>query len=236
MKPPFLKRQYEKRPDWRRLMAEDWMFEAGIFVDVHSRLMPFEQARKLLSAVELSGLLKEYFGGANSGHRLIFQVLSQEFVSQLASMINAVLAVVDSPGPVLEVMSGGGELSEFLRPLLTREIIATDSKSDGYRICYPKWVRTMDAIEAVDLLSPSFVIISWEPHLSVVGLDIVARGLPLAWIGETAVCGHPELLEKPHIRVNSSYAIGRHDSILGGNFKTDIYLFNCETVTRTRDV
>jgi hypothetical protein len=203
----------------------------GEFIDVHDRLRPHCEVLDLLRRVESSGCLKDYFNGGNASGRLLFQVFSSEFVSQLARFINDALSVVSMIGPVLEVMSGDGTLAEMLRPLLKRDVIATDAKSSGYRIEYPKWVRTMDALDAVETYSPSFVVACWEPYLCAAGLRIAERGLPLAWIGEKAMCGHPELFDIEHMRAGSPYAIGRHDSILRRDFRTDIYLFNVDRRT-----
>ena len=204
-----------------------WTTDTGEFVDVHDRLRPYREVLDVLRTVESEGRLKEYFDGQNAGGRWIFQVLSTEFVRQLASVIEDVLAASASSGPVLEVMSGDGFLAEGLQPLVEREVIATDTKSSMYRIAYPKWVSTCDAVEALERYRPSFVIVCWEPYLSMAGVEVVNRRIPLAWIGETPMCGHPDLFDIEHRRLNSPYAIGRHDSVLCGEFNTDVYLFNC---------
>lgn len=188
--------------------------------------MAYSCALEHFERLERDGRVKEYCNGSNSGGRWIFQILNSEFVDELASVVNAVLEKQTCQGPVLEVMAGDGKLTEFLRSRLAREIIATDAKDGRYNIAYPKWVEYLDALDSVRTHNPSFVIVSWEPYLSIAGLELVETGLPVAWIGNPEMCGHPGLLESDHIRMSSKYSLSRHDSFLDGAFKSDIYLFN----------
>lgn len=208
-------------------MPEDWMVSRGEFVDPHGSLRPFSEILRLLTAVEQERGLKEYFEGYNAGGRCIFQVFSTEFVQELADAINSSLKQTQQRGPVLEVMSGDGVLTDFLKPLVGRDIIATDAKSPRYKISYTKSVERIEALEATQKYRPAFVFMSWEPYLSMDAVEIAKTATPMAWIGERPMCGHPDLFEIEHVRLHSRYAIGRHDSPLNGRFSTDVYLFNC---------
>ncbi|MFX1485445.1 MAG: hypothetical protein ACFFCP_19905, partial [Promethearchaeota archaeon] len=145
----------------------------------------------------------------------------------LAQVLNRALGLRRKKPPVLEVMSGDGRLTEFLRPLIKRECIATDSKDGRYNIEYPKWVEKIDAMKAVAKYSPSFIIMCWEPYLSTKGIEIVKLGIPVAWIGNPQLCGHTDIFSHPHIPLESKYALSRHDFFSEKEFKTDIFFFNC---------
>lgn len=218
-------------------MIPSWMTIRDVFIDIHEKLRPFDEVREILETIEKTWDLKKYFNGYNLGGRWIFQVFSSEFVNEVAGILNKIVDKTGREGPVLEVMSGDGVLSKFLAPMLNREIVPTDAKSDRYRIAFPKEVETISAMEAVNKYDPAVVLMSWEPFLSMDAIDIVRRGIPLVWIGEAESCGHPDLFlvycqENGHIpcrRVESKYAIGRHDSILKQDYRTAIYVFNCRS-------
>ena len=195
-------------------------------LDIHSTLRDYRTVLDHLIALEEEGFTKEYFNGHNNGGRWIFQILTTEFVDELASLINAELNQTRRTGPVLEVMAGDGRLCEFLRPKVMRNIMATDAKDGRYNIAYPKWVERLDAMESVRKYDPSFVIVSWEPYLSMTGLELVETGLPLAWIGNPEMCGHPDLHQKNPVRMETPYSLSRHDSFLKGLFKSQVLLFN----------
>ncbi|UCE11099.1 MAG: hypothetical protein JSW61_03955 [Candidatus Thorarchaeota archaeon] len=197
------------------------------YIDLHQELLPYDEVLRHLRLIEDSGNLERYFKGANRGGRWFFQILSEEFVETLASMINSLNKISQNPGPVLEVMSGDGRLTEFLVSRAERRIIATDSKDGRYNIAYPKWVETMDALEAVEHYNPAFVVLSWEPYLSDVGCRIVEAGIPTAWIGQVKKCGHPDLFELEHKKTNNQYVLGKFDSFLRNELHSDVYLFNC---------
>ncbi|MHA2135300.1 MAG: class I SAM-dependent methyltransferase [Candidatus Thorarchaeota archaeon] len=197
------------------------------YLDLHHELLPYEEALRHLQLIERNDDLKRYFKGANRAGRWFFQILNQEFVQSLADKINEIVMANRNPGPILEVMSGDGRLTEFLAKRVHRSIIATDARDGRYNIAYPKWVRRMDAIEAVESCSPSFILISWEPHLSEMGIKIVEFGIPTAWIGQYGKCGHPALFDIQHTKTNNNYALGKFDSFLRKELHTDIYLFNC---------
>jgi hypothetical protein len=89
-------------------------------------------------------------------------------------------------------------------------------------------VETIEAMEAVAKYKPSFVIMCWEPYLSTNGIDIVKLGIPTAWIGNPEMCGHSDIFDRPHIPMESKFALSRHDYFVAKEFKTDIFFFNCK--------
>jgi hypothetical protein len=200
----------------------------GEYIDVHSKLLPYAVVRLFFKGLERKGDVKSYCNGSNVASRWIFQIFTKEFVEELAEILNRALGRRKKKPPVLEVMSGDGRLTEFLRPLIKRQCIATDSKDGRYNIGYPKWVETLDALEAIKKYSPAFVIMCWEPYLSMTGVDIVKRGIPVAWIGNPVKCGHTDIFDYPHIPLESKYALSRHDFFLEQEFKSDIFFFNCK--------
>jgi len=198
------------------------------YMDIHKELLPYAVVHLFFIELEQKGDVKSYCNGANATGRWIFQIFNREFVEELAQVINRALGKRRKNPPVLEVMSGDGRLIEFLKPLIKRRCIATDSKDGRYNIGYPKWVETLDAMTAVEKYSPAFIIMCWEPYLSTVGIDIVKTKVPTAWIGNPNMCGHTDIFEQPHIPMQSKYALSRHDYFLARNFKTDIFFFNCK--------
>ena len=202
------------------------IYEDDDLADVHDNLLSYAEALRFFENLERSGDLKAYCNGSNAAGRWIFQIYNREFIEQLVSLINRALTATESSGPVLEIMSGDGRLTDFLRPAVHREIIATDAKDGRYNIAYPKWIETLDANESVEKYKPSFIIISWEPYLSMSGIEIVQRRIPMAWIGNPKMCGHADIFDYPHFPMHSKYALSRHDSFVERKFKTDIFLFN----------
>ncbi len=196
--------------------------------DLHSNLISFHEAIDYLSMIERNGDLRRYFKGANDGGRWFFQILSVEFVEQLARLINDACQNIEPFRPVLEIMSGDGQLAKFLAPLLNRNIIATDAKDGRYDIAYPKWVETMEAMDAVRRYDPAITLVSWEPFLSMTCIDLVEARRPLVWIGQEGKCGHPDLFEYDHIKINSNYALGKFDNFTLRMFHTDVYIFNVD--------
>ena len=160
------------------------------------------------------------------GGRWFFQFYSIEFIDELVRSIKSILESKALDGPILEVMSGDGRLTEILRTELMTDVIATDSKDGRFNIAYPKWVERIDAIEAVRKYNPSLIILSWEPYLSMISQELIETGVPIAWIGEPGKCGHTGLFDHRHHKVGSRFALGKFDSFEAGEFKTDIYLFN----------
>ncbi len=198
------------------------------YIDIHYELLPFSDVLRFFQKLEKKGDVKSYCDGANRAGRWIFQIFNREFIDELAQIINRAVGSRKVKGPVLEVMSGDGRLTEFLKLLVKKRCIATDSKDGRYNIAYPKWVEKLDAIEAIGKYSPSFIIMCWEPYLSMSGIEIVKLGKPIAWIGNPEMCGHTDIFEYPHIPLQSRYALSRHDYFLEREFKTDIFFFNCQ--------
>jgi hypothetical protein len=204
------------------------MENQGEYMDIHRELLPYTEVYHFFQELEQRGDVKSYCNGANAAGRWIFQIFNKEFVEELAQVINRSLGSRKRKRPVLEVMSGDGRLTEFLKPLIKRRCIATDSKDGRYNIEYPKWVETLDALEAVAKYSPAFIILCWEPYLSMTGIDIVKTGIPTAWIGNPNMCGHTDIFEHPYVPMQSKHALSRHDYFHEREFRTDIFFFNCK--------
>ena len=200
----------------------------GEYMDIHNRLLPYAVVHLFFRGLEQKGDVKSYCNGANASGRWIFQIFNKEFVEELTQVLNRALGRRKKNPPVLEVMSGDGRLTEFIRPLIKRRCIATDSKDGRYNIGYPKWVETLDALEAVNKYKPSFIIMCWEPYLSMTGIEIVQLGIPTAWIGNPEMCGHTDIFDQPHIPMQNKYALSRHDYFSARDFKTDVFFFNCD--------
>ncbi|MFW9912643.1 MAG: hypothetical protein ACFFEU_09230 [Candidatus Thorarchaeota archaeon] len=209
-------------------MGNDWTRSSSTeYIDVHEKLLPYQLVLEFFYEVESENDVLKYCSGANEKGRLIFQIYSMEFINELADLLNGLQSTHNPHGTVLEVMSGDGKLTEFLKPLIKSEIIATDARIGSYGIAYPKWVENLDAMEAVSTYRPDVVMMAWEPFYSSIGLEIAENGSPMIWIGDrrhSAV--HSGLFEKDHIKMNSKYALGRHDSFATRNYETDVYLFN----------
>lgn len=203
------------------------MAHEGEYIDIHKKPLPYAVVLLFFKGLEQKGDVKSYCDGANVAGRLFFQIFSKEFVEELAQVINRALGKRRKNPPVLEVMSGDGRLTEFLQPLIKRRCIATDNKDGRYNIGYPKWVETLDALDAIEKYSPSFVIMCWEPYLSMTGIEIVKLGIPTAWIGNPEKCGHTDIFDQPYIPLQSKFALSRHDFFVAQEFKTDIFFFNC---------
>ena len=209
--------------------TDDWTRTSnGEFVDVHRELVPYSRALELLETVEREFNVKEYCSGSNAAGRWIFQIFNEEFVREIAHVMSAILKETGNEGPILEVMSGDGRLSDFLAQWVERKIIATDAKSDRYNIAYPKHIERIDALEAIDRHNPSLVIVCWEPQWSMTAIDIVESRVPVVWIGNPDKCGHPGIFDIPHLRRRTRYALSRHDGFAAKDFRTDIFLFNCK--------
>ena len=196
--------------------------------DIHANLVSYEVAHSFFEQLERNGNVKSYCNGSNAAGRWVFQIFNKEFVEELAGVLNRALGRRKKNPPVLEVMSGDGRLTEFLQPLIKRRMIATDSKDGRYNIGYPKWVEPLDAMDAIAKYSPSFVIMCWEPYLSMTGIEIVKTGIPVAWIGNPNMCGHTDIFGYYNIPLESNFALSRHDLFMAKEFKTDVFFFNCK--------
>jgi hypothetical protein len=198
------------------------------YKDIHEILVPYDDALLFFEELERNNDVKAYCNGSNISGRWIFQIYNLEFIHQLAEIINSTLIATHNQKPVAEVMAGDGRLTEFLQPLINHHIIATDAKDGRYNIAYPKWVETCDALETVEKYSPSLIILSWEPYLSMTGAELIRTRVPMIWIGNPKMCGHPDIFQQHHLSLNCKFALSRHDSFLKREFKTDIFLFNIE--------
>lgn len=196
------------------------------YIDVHEILLSYDEVFSFLERLEENKDVKSYCNGSNRSGRWVFQIYNTEFIEELASVINLALASTEHTGPVLEVMSGDGRLTEFLQPLIQRHFVTTDAKDGRYSIAYPKWVESLDAMDAVEMYNPSFIVLSWEPYLSMTGFEIAQLDIPTIWIGNPEMCGHPDIFDNPHLALNSKVALSRHDSFLNRDFKSDVFLFN----------
>ena len=209
-------------------MGDSWTrTSSSEYIDIHRELFPYKRVLDFFEQVESESDVLKYCNGANEKGRWIFQIYSIEFVNELANLLNDMHKNQNPLGPILEVMSGDGKLSEFLRPLVKTEIISIDARTGNYGIAYPKWVENIEAIDALATYKPDVVVLGWEPFYSSVGLEIVETGTPTMWIGDrrhSAV--HSGLFDKNYTKVNSRFALGRHDSFAARQFGTDVYLFN----------
>lgn len=200
----------------RTSMAEDtdWMYMSnGEFIDIHKELLPFDQVIEFFKHIEKEEKIKEYCDGANAGGRWIFQIYSTEFMELLSNIVDKILKGSNHPGPVLEVMSGDGKLSEFLKPLVNRTIIATDAKTGRDNIEHPKWVEEIDAIEAYSKYAPSLIVMVWEPFYSTTSVDLVQKRTPILWIGNPDSCAVGSgISELPSVQIDSEYLLCRHDN------------------------
>ena len=218
----------KRHSEFARFMGNSWTRSSSSeYIDVHERLLPYQRVLDFFEAIESEYEVLKYCSGNNEKGRWIFQIYSIEFINDLVDLLNDFQSTRNPHGIVLEVMSGDGKLTEFLTPLVKSKMIASDARIGSYGIAYPKWVEILDAIDAVSTYQPDVVVMVWEPFYSSIGLEIADSGSPMIWIGDrrhSAV--HSGLFEKDHIRVNSKYALGRHDSFSTRNFETDVYLFN----------
>ncbi len=192
----------------------DWMYMSnGEFIDIHKELLPFDQVLEFFKQVEKEGEVKEYCDGASAGGRWIFQIYSKEFIELLSNVIAKILNGSKNPGPILEVMSGDGKLSEFLKPFVDRAIITTDAKTGRDNIEHPKWVEEIDATEAYLKYDPSLIIMVWEPFYSSTSVDLVEKGTPILWIGNPDSCAVGSgISELPYVQIDSEYLLCRHDN------------------------
>jgi hypothetical protein len=195
-------------------MVNEWMYtEEGEFIDIHKEILPFDQVLEFFKHVEKEGMIKEYCDGANERGRWIFQIYSREFVELMSNVIEKILKGSKHPGPVLEIMSGDGKLSEFLKPLVDRTIITTDAKTGRDNIEHPKWVEEIGAIEAYSKYDPSLIIMVWEPFYSTTSIDLVEKGTPILWIGNPDSCAVGSgISELPSVQIDSEYLLCRHDN------------------------
>jgi hypothetical protein len=204
-------------------------------IDIHENLMKyadiFEFFRKMEK--EYSSGWFMYCRGHNKNNRPIFQVLSEEFVNDIASIVNRKLSETGG-NLVLEVMAGDGKLSEFLRPKINGTLITTDSMI-WESIIRPDFVEPLGAKKAIEKYNPDIIIMCWEPYGSRIGVELAKKGHSLIWIGEGSggCCGgfDYEYEDDPAgIYYGSKFALARTDYVWSGEYDfgrhTDIILFN----------
>ena len=212
--------QHDSTPDW--MQNED-----DVFIDIHDELRSFSEVLSFFKRVEAEFDVVKYCNGSNSGGRWIYQIYSQEFIEDLSGLLNRITNSTDANGPILEVMSGDGKLSEFLRSRLNNDIVTTDSKTSRDNIGFPKWVEKLDAIDAITRYSPRTVLMSWESFYSGISNEIVEKGIPTVWIGDPSRSSVDTGLEdKEHLTIQSDYLLGRSDKFAQQEHKTVIRLFN----------
>ncbi|MDF1538733.1 MAG: hypothetical protein P1Q69_07505 [Candidatus Thorarchaeota archaeon] len=211
-----------------RKNSSNWMHdENGVFIDIHRELREYHEVLSFFKRIQRESSVKEYCNGSNAGGRWIYQIYSDEFIDEIAGIINELLNSNNYKGPILEVMSGDGKLSEFLRPKVNVQTIVTDAKTSRDNIEFPKWIETKDAIEAIDQYNPSIVVMCWEPFYSDVSLDVIKRRIPTIWIGDPSSSAvSTGLSEMDHKQIIAQYALCRHDDFLTGEYRTVIRLFN----------
>jgi len=209
--------------------VNNWMVdEHGEFIDLHAKLHSHSDVIDFLKRIEKEYSIRKYSNGNNAGARWLFQIYSSEFIQQLAIVLEKMLSQIDMDGPILEVMAGDGRLADFLAPLVEREYVASDVKSERYNIAYPKRIHQLDAEDAIAKFNPAIVVMSWEPYLSTKSLEIVDDGVPLIWIGNPERCGHFDLFDREHVKLDSAFCASRHDKIEEKESATDVFVFNCE--------
>jgi hypothetical protein len=199
----------------------------GEFIDIHRELHLYDDVLTFFKTIEREGDRKRYCNGANAGGRWIYQIYSKEFILMLARVINSLAESSQKGGDVLEVMSGDGQLTSFLRPYIHTNIIATDAKTSRDNIAFPKWVEQIDAVDAVTKYAPAVVLMCWEPYYSDIGVKITDKDIPTVWIGDPTSCAVSSGLDGiEHRVVKSPYLLGRQDNFSEGTFRTVMWVFN----------
>ena len=175
-----------------------------------------------------------YCSGHNKNNRPIFQVFSEEFINDIAGIVNRKLLETEGKS-VLEIMAGDGKLSEFLKPKINGTLIATDNMV-WTSIIYPDFIEKLGAKEAIKKYNPDIIIMCWEPYMSNLGVNLVKEGHTLLWIGEGSggCCGNFEYDEGEDIGAlggiyfGSNFTLARTDYVddYGLGRHTDIILFN----------
>ncbi len=201
--------------------------ESGVFIDIHNALRPFNDVLAFFTRVEREFDVVKYCNGSNAGGRWIYQIYSTEFINQISEILASMISSSMSRGPILEVMSGDGKFSEFLRSIMDYGIHTTDSKTSRDNIEYPKSVEKFDALEAIKHYSPSIVLMSWEPFYSDISTSIVDTGIPTLWVGDPSRSSVGSGLdEKRHTKITSDVSLGRNDSFSSRIHRTEIRIFN----------
>ncbi len=202
----------------------------GHYIDIHDELRPYARVISFLHRLEEEFSIKEYCNGANEGGRWIYQIYSIEFIQDLSRIINSVSATLTEPRMMLEVMAGDGLLSRYLGPDIALPLIPIDNKSSRDEIEFPKTMECIDALEAVRKYNPSLVLMSWEPFYSDVAEQIIETGVPVIWIGDPSSCAvSSRVHEIDYLHEPSDFLLGRHDSVLRRDFRTEMRVYNYPT-------
>lgn len=207
---------------------DSWMTTSdGTFIDIHDGLRTYDEVIRFFTKVEQEFDRKKYCNGENTGGRWIYQILTLEFVKDLAALLNAIRSNDTRNGPILEVMAGDGLLSHYLQPLLTSQIISTDAKTSRDQIEFPKSMEQLDALEAIAKYEPSLVLMSWEPFYSDTSRTIIETGIPTVWIGDPRACAvSSSIHEIEHLNHASPFLLGRHDDFTTAQFRTELRVYN----------
>lgn len=218
-------------------MKRNWLDkqDKNSFLDVHETLMSYAEVSEFFKQVEktYSSGWTMYCRGHNINNRRIYQVFSEEFIDEIAEIINRKLSETGEGNLVLEVMAGDGKLSEFLRPRIKGVLITTDSM-EWETIKYPDFIEELSAEDAINKYNPDIIIMCWEPYGSRLGVNLAKEGRALIWIGEGSggCCGgfDYEYENDPSgVHCGSKYTLARTDYTWGElerNYHTDIILFN----------
>ena len=211
-----------------RTTDDDWMITSdGTLIDIHSKLRSFDDVCRFFLRVEQEFDRKSYCNGANAGGRWIYQIYSEEFIENLANLLQDILASTSSQNPILEVMAGDGLLSQYLQPRLSRTIIPTDSKTSRDGIEFPKSVERIDALHAISKYNPSIVLMSWEPFYSDTSFSVIETEITTIWIGDPNSCAvGSEIHHMEHERFELPYLLGRNDEFTKKKFHTVVRVFN----------
>ena len=206
------------------------------FIDIHETLMSYADVDEYFQKIEKeysSGWFM-YCRGHNINNRVIYQVFSEEFIDEIAEIINRKISETGEGDLVLEVMAGDGKLSEFLRPKINGTLITTDDMK-WESVKYPDFIEELSAKDAIKKYNPDIIIMCWEPYGSRLGVKLAKEGHKLLWIGEGAggCCGGFDYQyedDPSGTYYGSEYALARtdymwHDEYSRGRH-TDIILFN----------
>ena len=206
----------------------DWMItERGIYIDIHETLRPYTEVLSFVRRLEQEFSIKQYCNGANEGGRWIYQFYSIDFIQNLSHIVNSLFEALTEPRMMLEVMAGDGLLSHYLEPEISLPLISIDNKSSRDDIEFPKTMECIDALEAVRKYDPSLVLISWEPFYSDIAEQIIETEVPVIWIGDPSSCAVSSRIHEIEYRLEpSKFLLGRHDSVLRQEFRTEMRIYN----------
>ncbi|MBL7169623.1 MAG: hypothetical protein ISS48_01220 [Candidatus Aenigmarchaeota archaeon] len=102
----------------------------------------------------------------------IYQLLNEEFVDELASLLAHLSRDCESDGPIVEICAGDGKLTYHLREG-GLNIVATDDYSDRKIKRDESHVGELDYMRALEKYNPRIVVCSWLPYRSKLGKDVI---------------------------------------------------------------